>query len=174
MALEHADSVPSKPRPKQEFAHCRFCTKILQLNPERLPKPRRIHQGNIAEDVCCFRCLHKISCVLCGRELIGRHLDRHQDGTKCPEEAVEHVLLKAGWQRPGTLSKSLKSRGFSVRYVPRWVGLPGLIETPVSHHSELWKHPASLVPEPPPWPEAELREAVERLERLAALQVLKG
>src|SRR3989344_4658575 len=101
MAL-HTGRLPNKPEPKQESAHCRFCTKVVLLGP---PSRRK-----------------------------------HQQGTKCPEESIEHVLIKAGWERTGTLSRSLKSRGFSVRYVPRWVALPELIETPVSHHRERWKY----------------------------------
>jgi|SRR3990172_723618 len=170
MAL-HTGRLPNKPEPKQESAHCRFCTKVVLLGP---PSRRKHQQGDTAGDVCCFRCLHKIGCVLCGRELQGRHLDKHQNGTKCPEESIEHVLIKAGWERTGTLSRSLKSRGFSVRYVPRWVALPELIETPVSHHRERWKYPALPAVEPPEWPETDLREAVERLERLAVLRALKG
>lgn len=180
MALEHEESVPSNPKPVQELAHCRFCTKALMLDPKAIPKPNRpnrnYERGESVADVCCFRCLHKISCVLCGRVLHGRHLDKHQNGTKCPEEAIEHLLFKAGWERTGTLSRSLASRGFKVRYVPRWVAIPRLIETPVSHHCELWKHKALLArtPEPPAWPEAELREAVGRLERLAIMRSLLG
>lgn len=126
--------------------------------------------------VHCVYCARAVSCVSCGAVLQShKKLTRHRLGRACVEESIEHVLELAGWRRCGTLSRSLRQRGFAVRYVPRWINEGHApLETPVTHHSKLWKTPDAEVPPPPPWPTAAFEAAKERLVAHSMLLTLGG
>lgn len=156
----HRDRVALAPDRAQEmdrWEHCLGCNRLLRIQE------------------LCAACKTKAGCVRCGSDRLARNLAVHQDGIRCTERAVEHILLVHGWHRTGTLSRSLKKRGFVVSYVPRWI-VPGgePLVTPVSHHPEFWKRPDLEVPEPPPWPTEAVNRAIERLQALAVMLTLKG
>lgn len=117
--------------------------------------------NQLRDDGYCVYCERAFSCTQCGRLLRrARSLPRHQSGRDCAERGVEHVLWVAGWVRCGTLSRTLRKRGFEVRYAPRWIAEGHApMETPVTHHPKLWKQPDADVPPPPPWPTAAFEDA---------------
>jgi hypothetical protein len=160
----HPDIVVVTPELEQEFVRCFACDKARWKKPP----------GMKVEFALCGFCKGRVSCARCGNTRLARNLAKHQAGIACTERAVEHVLRIHGWHRTDTLSRSLRKRGFMVRYVPRWVVVgQDLLSTPVSHHPELWRQPKAPVPEPPPWPE-EADLAIESLRALAAMVTLRG
>lgn len=147
---------------------------MIRVECEICSRLRRDKQ--MRSSVHCVYCARAVSCVSCGSVLKSQQkLSRHRAGRVCAEESVEHVLEMAGWRRCGTLSRSLRKRGFTVRYVPRWIVAGNApLETPVAHHPKLWKEPTAEVPPPPPWPTAAFEAATERLVAHSMLLTLGG
>lgn len=165
MTLQHGDRLEQGQRPEQERLHqCVLCG-------------RKYVGAGFLEDGLCKRCQRAKSCARCGQRLKKANLEAHQSSTKCIEQSIEHMLWVRGWHRCGTLSTSLKVRGFVVHYVPRWIGDGGhALLTPVSHHPERWKkQPEDLgPPRPPRWPAEEYDAALERFDAHRILLALRG
>lgn len=101
---------------------------------------------------------------------------RHCAGLACVQDSVEHALLVSGWHRARTLSRSLKCRGYDVRYVPRWyypTAADNVLRAPFAYHAQLWKQLDAEVPPSPPFTQR-VEEAIDALKRRAALETLKG